>query len=338
MKIIDVIQKSTEWHNWRKGGISASEIAIILGESPYKTPWWLWAEKVGKIDPADLSNNPFVLTGVLYEPRLRRHLESEYGTILLPICAEYDHNPLFRASLDGFSDVGEPWELKWPSDKMWMEVALFGNNSKPYRLYEPQVQHQMLVTSSNKGYLVFGHETENGIEYKKFEIERDESRINQIMEAGTHFWNLYLNRQAPEKDPSIDFFEPDVVDHDKWRALATRARSLDNKLKPLKEEVNRLKLLQDEVKSETTAMMGNFAKGSFDDLNVTQTLRMGNIDYQSYLKEKGILDEEALEEYRKQGSFVTRLTLSKNSSNKTREVDECTPLIGLIASSDTDFF
>ena len=45
MNVINVSQRSDEWRLWRSQGVSASEAAIIMNRSPYKTPWRLWAEK-----------------------------------------------------------------------------------------------------------------------------------------------------------------------------------------------------------------------------------------------------------------------------------------------------
>ncbi|MEA1053321.1 YqaJ viral recombinase family protein [Lamprobacter modestohalophilus] len=57
MKLIDVAQRSDAWQAWRAQGITASETPVILGHSPYKTPWRLWAERTGLARTADLSNN-----------------------------------------------------------------------------------------------------------------------------------------------------------------------------------------------------------------------------------------------------------------------------------------
>lgn len=43
MKVIDVSQRSDAWRQWRLQGVSASEAAIVMNRSPYKTPWRLWA-------------------------------------------------------------------------------------------------------------------------------------------------------------------------------------------------------------------------------------------------------------------------------------------------------
>jgi hypothetical protein len=59
MKTIDLAQRTPEWHQWRAQGITASESAIILGRSPYKTPWRLWAERTGLAKTEVLSKNPW---------------------------------------------------------------------------------------------------------------------------------------------------------------------------------------------------------------------------------------------------------------------------------------
>ena len=105
MKVIDLSQRTPAWHQWRIAGVTASEAPIIMGRSPYKTPWRLWAEKTGFVLPEDLSNNPNVLRGIRLEPQARRAFENAHNDFLLPLCAEADHNVIFRASFDGINDA-----------------------------------------------------------------------------------------------------------------------------------------------------------------------------------------------------------------------------------------
>jgi len=49
MKIVDVSQRSPAWRLWRSQGVGASEAAILMNRSPYKTPWRWWAEKTGLV-------------------------------------------------------------------------------------------------------------------------------------------------------------------------------------------------------------------------------------------------------------------------------------------------
>ena len=61
MKVINLPQRSPEWLRWRTGGMSASEASVLLGISPYKTLWRLWAEKTGRAKEEDISRNPHVI-------------------------------------------------------------------------------------------------------------------------------------------------------------------------------------------------------------------------------------------------------------------------------------
>jgi len=85
MKVVDLNQRSDEWLQWRSKGVTASDIPIILGLSPYKTRWQLWAEKVGRINAPDISNNPNVKRGVRLEDEARQLAEGRYGEVLLPL-------------------------------------------------------------------------------------------------------------------------------------------------------------------------------------------------------------------------------------------------------------
>lgn len=51
----------------RKNIIGGSDIAAIMGMSPWKSPLKLWAEKTGKIQPDDLSDNESVECGIELE-------------------------------------------------------------------------------------------------------------------------------------------------------------------------------------------------------------------------------------------------------------------------------
>ena len=123
MNVINIVQRTSEWHAWRADGVTASEAAVIIGRSPYKTPWRLWAERTGVAPTEDLSNKPCVQRGIALEDQARQSFEDRHNTLLLPLCVESQEHPILRASLDGQSDTGEPVELKVPMDRTYQLVA-----------------------------------------------------------------------------------------------------------------------------------------------------------------------------------------------------------------------
>jgi putative phage-type endonuclease len=126
MHIIDITQRSPGWRRWRAQGVTASEAAIVLGRSPYKSAWRLWAERTGLAREADLSANPHVQRGLALEDAARRAFEARHDTLLLPVCGESTEEPVLRASFDGIADDGAPVELKAPCPKRYAEVASQG--------------------------------------------------------------------------------------------------------------------------------------------------------------------------------------------------------------------
>ena len=52
-----------QWLEERKKGIGGSDVACILGMSPYKTNVALWEEKVGIREPEDISQKEYVKNG-----------------------------------------------------------------------------------------------------------------------------------------------------------------------------------------------------------------------------------------------------------------------------------
>jgi len=307
MKIVDVVQRTPEWERWRAQGVTASEAAIVLGRSPYKTPWRLWAERTGMARAADLSTNPHVQRGNALEDEARRTFENRHGTMLLPLCGEAEEHPVLRASFDGIADDGAPVELKVPAERTFAEVAAKTTESTAFRLYWPQVQHQLYVAGAAQGWLVFYGGPDRLLE---FPIERDEVFLSQeLVPAALAFWEAVAKRKEPPRDPGRDLYVPASEELDQWSVLAGEYRDLlrekarmDARLKDNKTELDR-------VETVLLGMMGEFLAAEAAGLKVTRFLQSGSIDYQSALKK--LLPEvtpEMLEACRRKASDRVRIT------------------------------
>ena len=66
----------TEWHAWRAEGLGASEVAGVLGISPWATPWSVWARKMGLLPPLEPSEPSFGWSyGSLHAARDKRQMD-----------------------------------------------------------------------------------------------------------------------------------------------------------------------------------------------------------------------------------------------------------------------
>jgi len=301
--IVDLEQGTPAWLEWRKTGIPASEIAAILGLSPYKTPWAVWAEKTGFNLPEDLSNNPFVAAGVALEDTARQAFEQKHDDLLLPVCVESTKYPFLKASLDGLSQDNVPVELKVPSESTWDKVNADGENSEAYKLYFPQVQHQLLVTGASHGWLVFYRDGE----LREFCIEPDPTMQDAIVKTASAFWQSIVDGKEPAKDPERDVFHPDDDERAQWEPAAQHWLECSAELKSLEQRVKEVKAEQTKQLGIMKTLMGTFMHAEASGLKVARFPVRGTVDYDRLMADKGISPDE-LETYRKPGREGCKVT------------------------------
>lgn len=307
MRIVNIPQRSPEWHRWRANGVTASEAPVILGRSPYKTPWRLWAEKTGLVLPEDLSNNPHVQRGIALEPKAREAFERRHDELLLPICAEADHAPLLRASFDGINSAGEPVELKCPSPSVFAQVRDSGEGSAPYALYWAQVQHQILVADSRRGWLAFYCDGE----LIDFPIPRDDAFLQELEVAARTFWQQVQTRTEPAKDPERDCFVPQGETQYRWTALARQYREAHGRAATLESQLKAFKADMRAVEEQLLALMDGYAQGDYAGIRLSRYWVNGAVDYRQLVTERlGELDEAKLARYRKAPSERIRVTVA----------------------------
>ena len=195
MRVVDLDQRTDEWKQWRKLGVTATDSPVLFGLVPEQNSIELWAEKTGLKEPTDLSDIPAVRWGLEHEDYARSLWELKHGDIASPLCVESDANPIFRASLDGYTTNGEVLEIKcpYPDGITIMVVKIRRENSDAYKRYFIQVQHQLMVSGSLLAHLVFLDEDE----LIEFEISRDENVINEIKQKGEEFFKAVLEKRPP---------------------------------------------------------------------------------------------------------------------------------------------
>lgn len=283
MKFIELEQRTPEWHAWRKAGITATEAAVILGLSPYQTPWRLWSEKTGKALPPKLDDNPFVRFGLENEIVARQLFEVAHDEVVLPACGECDDDPLFRASFDGLTADNEPVEFKCPGTRTLEEVRTLREESAAYKLYYVQVQHQLLVSGAKAGWLVFLDSTSNSL--IEFRIQRDEALLTRILAAGREFWEKYVvPKKEPPKDPARDIFVPKGDEETaRWIRLATDFRNAAVQAADLQKQLNELKNVCTNCKEELAAMMGDYRYADFGGVTLTKRVTKGTLDSRKLL-------------------------------------------------------
>jgi len=311
MNVIDLPQRTPAWLAWRAGGVSASDVAILLGRSPYKTPWRLWAEKTGLVRvEAELSSDWFRTKGTGSEDAVRWAFEQQHDTLLLPLCGESEEQPLIRASFDGIDDDGRPVELKVSCQQVYTEVLNLGRESTAFKLYYPQVQTQLYVSGQTLGWLVFYSGPGAMVE---FAVERDEAFIAETLVPGClGFWDQIQNKQEPPRDPERDLYTPNATDVDTWTLRAAQYREATAAKGALDQQVKTLKARMEVIEEALVAMMGDFLLAETAGIKVLRYSQRGLIGYKDALAERvPDLDPAVLETYRGAPSARVKVTVLK---------------------------
>lgn len=193
-----------QWLAGRKVGLGASEAAAAIGQSPWQTPLELWKLKTGQMPPKDLSGNPAVMQGVMWEPILRDLFiatHPEYTVEHYPYDILFQRErPWMFATLDGELCDDEKGmhgilEIKTatPNGKIGWEKWSGGNLPDNYYI---QTLHQLLATGFDFVRLfacLFS--LDGSYTIKTYEIERQdvEEDLAWLLNEETTFWD-YVKR------------------------------------------------------------------------------------------------------------------------------------------------
>jgi putative phage-type endonuclease len=187
------------WLDERQKGIGASEIAAVLGESPWCSALALYLEKTTG-ERRDISDVERIQWGHILEPIVLREYARRTGrrSRSLGHLLRSSAYPWALATLDGDTSDGSasPWPLEiktaagYKADD-WLEG--------PPRPYELQLQHQMLVTGAPKATIVC---LLGGQQLVWCDVERNEREIRRIIEAGSAFWRAVEAKEPPAPDGS----------------------------------------------------------------------------------------------------------------------------------------
>jgi putative phage-type endonuclease len=258
----------TEWRAWRSRGIGASEVAGILGISPWQTPYSVWQSKVNGGTSGTGGNAESMRWGQLLEHAILAELERRLDLHVAgeqTWCTHRAH-PWAIATVDAFfgespefaiADALGVVEVKTTSEPRWDEVPAH---------YAAQVQWQLEVTDLDHAWVACLH---NGRRLSLWPIERDRDVGAGLLEVVEDFWTRSVQGGEP---PPVDGrpatsaalaaryadTEPDLV-----ADLSAVAPELDT-LRLLRAEIDMLTEEKDRLENVVKQAMGPAVVGELD--------------------------------------------------------------------------
>lgn len=288
VKIIDIDQGTDAWLELRRGCVTASELPIIMGCSPWRTPLQLWREKVGL--GARQEYNSSMAYGNDVELLVRQKYP-EYR----PVVAVHSEHSWALASLDGW-DGERVLEIK-AANREDHDSARHG--LVPYK-YMPQLSWQLFVTGAQE--VVYASYYRGDIAEVRF--ARNEKYISECFVTAEMFWRAVIDLEPPEASER-DYVQINDMDAllaaEKWKAAKLALNEAEEKERTLRERV--LDFTDD----------GNCAIG---DVRVCRVNRAGSVDWnkvwcaiEEMVPEVGSVIDPA--KYRKPSSGYWKLTISR---------------------------
>ena len=199
-----------DWHKIRSKGVGGSEIGVILGYSKYKTPYELWQEKTGKVQPQDISNNPAIIRGKAAEKHLIGLFAANNPNLIVEEGNRFTYQSLERnyaiANIDGLINKDTILEIKTATIRSWDEWK----DQIPMTYY-CQVMWYMYVTGYRQAILYamiekinFDETQENDFYLKTYKINYNEEEIEFILKETDKFWEKVQKNEWNEFTTKIN--------------------------------------------------------------------------------------------------------------------------------------
>lgn len=183
------------WRLLRNTGVGGSDVAAVMGISPWKTPMQVWLEKTGREESPDLSHSEPVYWGTVNEETIARRFAEDHPTIkvrkinatLIDSEHEWRHANLDRMLItpDGKPEVLEiKTAAAYKADDWADGVPVY---------YQTQVMMYLLVTGWETAHVAV---LIGGNDYREYTVERDEEDIQAVAKAVDSFWCDYVQKDV----------------------------------------------------------------------------------------------------------------------------------------------
>ena len=199
-----------EWLKARTSAIGGSEVAAVMGESPWMSNIDLWKIKTGRIQPKEMSDNDLVIYGQKAEEHLRELFALDFPDLMIFYKPDNmwknSQMPYAHASLDGWirdaSDRLGVLEIKTVRMQGGAQRRQWEDGMVPQH-YFLQVLWEMAVTEAQFAVLLaqMTYQKDGDVlkVTKHFRVDRKnvEDDIEELKRKGSEFWRYVVEDKEP---------------------------------------------------------------------------------------------------------------------------------------------
>jgi len=260
------------WLAERREGIGGSDVAAVLGLSPWKSALALWAEKCGPVDQPNLDEIEYIEWGkILEEPIARRYVRETGRTLIDHGRFNIQFTPLHpcmhctidREIMPADGLMSGPGDL---SIKNAGEFKLKDWEEEPPLPYQVQLQHELCVTGMQWGSFAV---LIGGNKFRWMDVPRNDKFIRYLIEKEEEFWDLVRRGDPPAADASDSTKEILLrlypKDTGESKALPVEASDWAEQIRAAKAEIKRAEGLKQEFENKIKAAIGEANIGILPD-------------------------------------------------------------------------
>lgn len=282
-KLIMTIDQMKDENNWlamRTAGIGGSDAAVALGLSAWKSPFQLWLEKTGAVEPEDLKDNEYVYWGKVLEQAVADRFCDVTGKKVRRCgLLQSEEHSFMLASVDRMV-VGENAGLECKTTSEYAK-GKWADNEIPDAYYV-QCQHYMAVTGCEKWYIAV---LIGGNKFIWKEIPRSEDDIAALIDAEKDFWRMVTEREMPDAD-GTEQCRKALQNHFRGGQvesviLGNDAAEIIAAIDELKKSIDDLTALKKEKENRICKMLGDHEVGLVGERKITWKPQNGRITFDS---------------------------------------------------------
>jgi len=263
------------WLEERRKGIGGSDVAAIMGISPWKTAYQVYQEKRKEVK--DWEGNEITEWGKRMEPAIRQWYSDKTGrSVRLPekILFSQEH-PFMFASMDGYTDDRRVVEIKTARyGKGWGEPET--NQIPDY--YMVQVQHYMIVTGFEVADVPVSI---GGGSPELYIVPADAELQTLIIEACAEFWQRVVDGNPPPLVSYADAVQKFGRSITQGAVVAPDdAIAAVDELRTVREQKDVLEAKEEEIKGKliiTLGDAGDILVDSFGNILATYKISKGRV-------------------------------------------------------------
>lgn len=238
LQFLDLQQNTSQWLEWRKKGMGASDIPALYGKHPYMTEYQLWLKKTGQSDKDSYYNDSMKYGNEQEEIAFLELKNTHNFFSLTKGCVEHPTMPHLRASFDAYCPTGKIiFEIKSPQGEDNQSITIYEHIPEGW-IYQMQFQEALARTYDpeirNTMYRWLGKNKMNLF----FPLRSDFDLQHDMIQRADHWWMHHVVMGNPVEPDSIKFDREEGFKLlNEYDALSDQEKEIKLKKLALKEDL-----------------------------------------------------------------------------------------------------